>query len=63
MAVQEAGPELEAHILTSIGDVAAQDWDACVSGGHPFTRHAFLNALEESGSATADTGWLPSIWL
>ena len=53
-----AGPELEAHILTSIGDVAAADWDACVQGGHPFTRHAFLSALEESGSATAETGWL-----
>lgn len=50
--------ELEAHILPSINDVAAEDWDACVQGGHPFTRHAFLNALEESGSATADTGWL-----
>ena len=26
---------------------------------HPFTRHAFLAALEESGSATAKTGWRP----
>ncbi len=58
MAVEEAGPELEAHILPSIGDVAAEQWDACVTGGHPFTRHAFLSALEDSGSATADTGWL-----
>jgi uncharacterized protein len=26
---------------------------------HPFTRHAFFAALEESGSATAKTGWRP----
>ncbi len=60
MALEEAGqaPALEAHILTSLDDVAAADWDACVPGGNPFVRHAFLSALEESGSATAETGWL-----
>ncbi len=26
---------------------------------NPFVSHAFLSALEESGSACADTGWLP----
>jgi predicted N-acyltransferase len=26
---------------------------------YPFTRHAFFTALEESGSATAKTGWKP----
>src|SRR5262249_16917904 len=26
---------------------------------HPFTRHAFFRALEDSGSATAKTGWRP----
>ncbi len=51
-------PALEVHILTSLRDVAAEAWDACVRGGHPFVRHAFLSALEESGSATAETGWL-----
>jgi predicted N-acyltransferase len=56
----EAGPEaaLEAHILTSLGDVGAEAWDACVPGGHPFVSHAFLSALEDSGSATPETGWL-----
>ena len=60
MALEEAGrgTDLEAHILTSLGDVAADAWDACVPGQHPFVRHAFLSALEESGSATAETGWL-----
>ncbi len=49
---------LEAHILTSFRDVSADAWDACVPDHHPFVRHAFLSALEESGSATAETGWL-----
>ena len=26
---------------------------------NPFTLHAFLSALEESGSAVPDAGWLP----
>jgi predicted N-acyltransferase len=60
MAVEAAGqaPALEAHILTSLADVAPEAWDACVPDGNPFVRHAFLLALEESGSATAETGWL-----
>ena len=28
-------------------------------GGNPFLTHAFLHALEASGSATGETGWLP----
>lgn len=37
----------------------AAEWDACAGGGDPFVTHAFLLALEESGSATARTGWQP----
>ncbi len=60
MALEEAGQasHFEAHILSSLSDVAAADWDACVPDGNPFVRHAFLLALEESGSAIAETGWL-----
>jgi predicted N-acyltransferase len=54
------------RIAARIGDVGAADWDACASGeldstrpGNPFISHAFLSALEESGSATRLTGWLP----
>ena len=54
----EQAPTLEAHILTSLSDVTAAEWDACVPGGNPFVSHAFLSALEESGSAVAETGWL-----
>ena len=45
-------------------DIGAVQWDRVAnpqrsSLPHPFTRHAFIEALEESGSATAKTGWRP----
>jgi predicted N-acyltransferase len=42
-----------------IAEVDAADWDACAGDIDPFVSHAFLHALEESGSATAEEGWLP----
>lgn len=58
------------RVAQRIADVPAEDWDACASGtntlettsahpNNPFISHAFLKALEESGSATRETGWLP----
>jgi uncharacterized protein len=48
-------------VLTSLSDINAADWDACAKATgqpyNPFTSHAFLLALEQSGSATAKTGW------
>jgi len=43
----------------SIAGVDAADWDACAGPDNPFVSHAFLSILEESGSATGATGWLP----
>ncbi len=45
--------------LGSISEIAAADWDACAGTGHPFVRHAFLSALEDSGSASDESGWIP----
>lgn len=45
--------------LGSISEISANAWDACAGTGNPFVRHAFLWALEESGSATDETGWIP----
>jgi predicted N-acyltransferase len=45
-------------VIPSISEVSPEDWDACVEDGHPFTSHGFLSALEDSSSATADTGWM-----
>jgi predicted N-acyltransferase len=42
-----------------IADIEAADWDACAGAANPFVSHAFLSALEDSGSANARTGWLP----
>ncbi|MFS0738390.1 GNAT family N-acetyltransferase [Sphingomonas sp. 1P06PA] len=35
------------------------DWDACAGGANPFVSHAFLSALEDSGSAVPRAGWQP----
>ena len=45
-------------------EIGARAWDGLANPEgcalpHPFTRHAFMTALEESGSATAKTGWRP----
>lgn len=42
-----------------ISEIGSADWDACAGTDNPFVTHAFLSALEDSGSAGARTGWLP----
>lgn len=44
------------------GPLAALDpalWDGLCPDDNPFLRHAFLQALEASGSAVAESGWQP----
>jgi predicted N-acyltransferase len=49
-------------VIDSLASVDAATWDACANPPgepyNPFVSHAFLHALEESGSATRRTGWL-----
>jgi uncharacterized protein len=49
------------RVITSLNQVSARDWDACAEATgqpyNPFISHAFLLALESSGSATTKTGW------
>tara|TARA_R110000868_G_scaffold4460_3_gene28027 strand:- start:27 stop:1196 length:1170 start_codon:yes stop_codon:yes gene_type:complete len=45
-------------IIKSLSEVSPEAWDACAGTDNPFARHAFLSALEDSGSATGETGWL-----
>ncbi len=47
------------RLLGGIEGIAADRWDALLPDGHPFLRHHFLAALENGGSATAETGWQP----
>jgi predicted N-acyltransferase len=51
--------DLTLTLHPSIAEIPAAEWDACAGDHNPFVSHAFLAALEESGSATARTGWLP----
>ncbi len=48
-----------AHMGDGVSSFAAADWDACAGDANPFVSHAFLSALEDSGSACARTGWQP----
>ncbi|HEX8540614.1 MAG TPA: GNAT family N-acetyltransferase [Pseudomonas sp.] len=41
----------------SLSTIAPSQWDALVSGNSPFLRHAFLSALEDSGSLGSRSGW------
>lgn len=47
------------EIAAGMAELAPGEWDLCAGDGNPFVSHAFLAALERSGSVGADTGWLP----
>jgi predicted N-acyltransferase len=49
--------DVRARVLAAAADMPAAQWDACAGPDNPFTRHAFIAALEASGSAVARTGW------
>ncbi len=63
--------ELAVRILASLDEIAPEAWDACAnppgltmegSAGerfNPFVAHAFLRALEQSGSVGGRSGWTP----
>lgn len=49
-------------VLEGVSEVAAADWDALLGPDpQPFLTHAFLSSLEEAGTLTLETGWLPRI--
>ena len=48
-----------ARMGDGVGSLAAAEWDACAGSFNPFVSHAFLSALEDSGSAIAQRGWQP----
>ena len=61
----------KARVVRAIAEVDPAEWDACANppglsedeaGGerfNPFIGHAFLNALEQSGSVGGRSGWTP----
>ena len=52
-------PRYAARTLTRLGELEAASWDRLDGARNPFVSHAFLDALEESGCCSAETGWLP----
>ncbi len=51
--------EILARIAPGVSALDAAEWDR-VAGSHPFVSHAFLGALETSGSVGAGSGWAPA---
>jgi predicted N-acyltransferase len=54
-------PPLSLSVLSGVTEVPAAAWDALVDVNDPFLEHAFLAALERSGSVGPGTGWEPRI--
>jgi uncharacterized protein len=67
-----SSPKLTLRVIEDISSIDGQQWDACAQRPrmdistdgteaedyfNPFLSHAFLRALEQSGSATYKTGW------
>jgi len=67
-AMPESPSSLQLRIDGSVTAIDALAWDALLArqpSPTPFMRHAYLAALEASGSAAARTGWTPqcfSLW-
>jgi uncharacterized protein len=55
----DGSDRLTVRVVERLKDIPAAAWDACAGTDNPFLSHAFLEALEASGSATSKTGWLP----
>jgi uncharacterized protein len=52
---------VQIRVHAAVGEVidasGAAVWDTVAGGGTPFTRHAWLDALEQSGCAAEASGW------
>jgi uncharacterized protein len=55
----DGGDQLTVKAHRAVDTIGAAAWDACAGTDNPFLSYAFLQALEASGSATAESGWLP----
>ena len=48
-----------AKVFAQLREIDEASWARCAGSRNPFVGYPFLSALEDSGSATAETGWLP----
>ncbi len=59
MRMPDGSEALTIRVAATVSEVDEADWDACAGKINPFVSHAFLSALEDSGSVKAKTGWQP----
>src|SRR6187551_12325 len=57
--MNEGAEPITLRVHSAINEIPAGEWDACAGDINPTVSHVFLNALEESGSATPRAGWAP----
>jgi predicted N-acyltransferase len=57
--MNDGGGTVTLRIHGSIGEIPREEWDRCAGDLNPTVSYEFLNACEESGSATPRTGWAP----
>lgn len=50
---------MQTRLVPDIAAIAPSAWDALVGRDDPFVEHAFLQALESSGTVGGDSGWSP----
>ena len=52
-----SGAGVIARVAGAVGQFTSAAWDALDESGNPFVSHAFLTAMEDSGSIGEGTGW------
>ncbi len=55
----ESRAVLTVETVERISDIPASHWQTFAGNDNPLVSHAFLDAMETSGAATASTGWQP----
>ena len=50
---------LTGEFVSSLAQIAAEDWNRIAGTDYPFLRHDFLYGLELAACTTAETGWQP----
>ncbi len=56
---------MEVRVHAGVSEIPAASWDALAGDDDPFVEHAFLDALEQSGTVGPGTGWQPvhvTVW-
>jgi predicted N-acyltransferase len=52
--------EIIAKVAAGVSGLPAAEWDGLTDGANPFVSHAFLSAMEDSGSVGRRSGWTPA---